>query len=1201
MAANIKKVKDVLLRSNTVDGYDNSSTNQHGSYKKPTPKLFECYNNLSSNPSATFNKNVSGKYDTTLSKQCSNRRESHEKVSASLLRKSYSTESDNVSAFNLVQHGAKSDSDSYDLSAPVLPTPDISHLTGDELEVLKRVFKREEMFERDEAKRLMEMERRLDTYERAVRQQASGKGKLKYIDLSLCRLCHETKFADGICGRVCHDCRRRVCVRCGSSAAPHWNPRKQKNVRGKWRCNICQLKLEFVCQSGKWFPGNRSASMVNQIRNKIQLQDVDTSDTDNQTSVDSSSCFDASEPCHDLGKLSKSIAMNGSGSKNLQNRNRRRSGSFLPRSSPSDNDSETDDSVERARTHAKQKRAQRRNSSRRKSLKQRQLLTDVQDQDSIYNGDITSGYVVNGGNISPCAHVHSMQRLNVSTDHNASVRRHSDESVHSGSVSVYFKPDDPQTELPQRNRKGGFIQSNPNNYYFTPLQADHHRDSWNYGVQRPQSPPLISPGHRMSIPGYGTRSSHNTLTVDDRNSPSERRRHSHNISKSGGHGFKSERKRFSVDQPLPAHKVKQTYLMPPESPGSRCRRWSSDSGSSRRSSGNNETAESTDYNEDVKGQEYLASLKTRDVLLYRDKNDQNCRCNGLGMRVVGGQCRYGTRLGAFVTYVDTDGPADSYGIQEGDQVLMWNGKSLVDTTFEETKRIVNQTSEIVQLVVVHHEENYGMVDVTETADDTEQDGNHSCAQPILLPPSVLALNKPKRRMLPKTPIEMKKDERLVSGKLQMSVAYSDSEECLSVTLVLADDLRHPGHTEEAIINPIALVHLLPGRGFYPPYETIPQFNTSSPRWNETFNILEISPNEINDKSIEITLWDQKQSTDMFLGEVLLDLVDANIKDEIVTYDLQDHDDNSSPLPRRRRKESGSDATTTSQISPMTTTIDTSSNWSTSPSRLSIQNLNTEGGRQTKEERNSWSSPLRNRHSQEDKITPNLSHSAEAMLGYIVPPIALSPRHSTDQCKRQMLELGNAARSNTCSETGASIYEDNSDLDDMGKRFGSSSPDGDDVASMLGPAQVPPKPASEQSVCGDIRLGLTVTQGKLEIDIICVTGLLRESENAPPDTYVKTYLVEGSKVIQKKKTSISKASYEPSFNRKIKYSACNIHGRHIKVKIWARQGAFDKKLCLGETVIKLDGIDLGQHSHTLSWYKLFPQGATDFSSNESLSF
>ena len=49
-----------------------------------------------------------------------------------------------------------------------------------------------------------------------------------------------------------------------------------------------------------------------------------------------------------------------------------------------------------------------------------------------------------------------------------------------------------------------------------------------------------------------------------------------------------------------------------------------------------------------------------------------------------------------------------------------------------------------------------------------------------------------------------------------------------------------------------------------------------------------------------------------------------------------------------------------------------------------------------------------------------------------------------------------------------------------------------------------------------------------------------------DTYVKAYLVGGSKVIQKKKTHVVKGTYDPYFRRKIKYSACNIHGRAIKV-------------------------------------------------------
>ena len=38
---------------------------------------------------------------------------------------------------------------------------------------------------------------------------------VKQADLRLCRLCFTNKFADGI-GRVCVDCKRRVCNECGS-------------------------------------------------------------------------------------------------------------------------------------------------------------------------------------------------------------------------------------------------------------------------------------------------------------------------------------------------------------------------------------------------------------------------------------------------------------------------------------------------------------------------------------------------------------------------------------------------------------------------------------------------------------------------------------------------------------------------------------------------------------------------------------------------------------------------------------------------------------------------------------------------------------------------------------------------------------------------------------------------------------------------
>jgi hypothetical protein len=59
------------------------------------------------------------------------------------------------------------------------------------------------------------------------------------------------------------------------------------------------------------------------------------------------------------------------------------------------------------------------------------------------------------------------------------------------------------------------------------------------------------------------------------------------------------------------------------------------------------------------------------------------------------------------------------------------------------------------------------------------------------------------------------------------------------------------------------------------------------------------------------------------------------------------------------------------------------------------------------------------------------------------------------------------------------------------------------------------------------------------------------------------------------------------------------GFFSQVNVWDKQKTFDKKQCLGEAVVKLDSLDLSQH--TMAWYKLFPLGAAEIGSVESLNF
>ncbi|CAF3855710.1 unnamed protein product [Rotaria magnacalcarata] len=152
--------------------------------------------------------------------------------------------------------------------------------------------------------------------------------------------------------------------------------------------------------------------------------------------------------------------------------------------------------------------------------------------------------------------------------------------------------------------------------------------------------------------------------------------------------------------------------------------------------------------------------------------------------------------------------------------------------------------------------------------------------------------------------------------------------------------------------------------------------------------------------------------------------------------------------------------------------------------------------------------------------------------------------------------------------------------------------------IAGPGQVTPRNyenmINDFIHMGQIQLGLLVTKGLLEIDIICARGLQRVIDDTnihgtsiidnPPDTYVKTYLRTGTRRVQKRKTQTIKTSYNPDYHAKLKYNACNVMGRRLQVTVWQRARKFEKNQCIGEAFIQLDNLTLTQL--TLAWYKLF---------------
>ncbi|CAE1316807.1 unnamed protein product [Acanthosepion pharaonis] len=341
------------------------------------------------------------------------------------------------------------------------------------------------------------------------------------------------------------------------------------------------------------------------------------------------------------------------------------------------------------------------------------------------------------------------------------------------------------------------------------------------------------------------------------------------------------------------------------------------------------------------------------------------------MRVVGGKLGEDNRLGAYVRSVESGGPADLQGnIREGDQILTWDGQSLVDVTYEEAQEIMDRSGNIVQIVIWHRpiteEDTVGPtaaerrekfqkadsadVELTETKDKEFEN---------------LGIKR-KRRILPKTPLEIKKDTtRVIVGRLQMKINYISEKMKLTITIMKVVDLVPPDKPKRKIPSPLAMLRLLPSSFLLFPFYFLLSFfllsfffvlflstpftfilffthflslsmyisfhfplltriNIFYPLSLSTTYIYKCSlfilfflsllsfylsfflsvfipHRSLKTTALEVTLWSfNKNADDTFIGEVLLDLYEAALDDQPTWYDLEDHDENSSPLPDRTK-------------------------------------------------------------------------------------------------------------------------------------------------------------------------------------------------------------------------------------------------------------------------------------------------------------
>ncbi|XP_049861696.1 regulating synaptic membrane exocytosis protein 1-like [Schistocerca gregaria] len=154
-----------------------------------------------------------------------------------------------------------------------------------------------------------------------------------------------------------------------------------------------------------------------------------------------------------------------------------------------------------------------------------------------------------------------------------------------------------------------------------------------------------------------------------------------------------------------------------------------------------------------------------------------------------------------------------------------------------------------------------------------------------------------------------------------------------------------------------------------------------------------------------------------------------------------------------------------------------------------------------------------------------------------------------------------------------------------------------VDLQLGPGQMQPRGYRLTSArYGEVHLGLLMTKGQLEVEVVSARNFCSEDRENPPDTYVKTYLRDGERWLQKRKTRVVRHSLEPQFRQTLRYSACDVLGRGLLVMLWERQPGFEHNVGRGGAEVALDKLTLTQPTH--AWYPLFPLHSLGSDSNDS---
>ncbi|CAN7942530.1 unnamed protein product [Ixodes pacificus] len=547
-----------------------------------------------------------------------------------------------------------------------------------------------------------------------------------------------------------------------------------------------------------------------------------------------------------------------------------------------------------------------------------------------------------------------------------------------------------------------------------------------------------------------------------------------------------------------------------------------------------------------------APLRKR-LLLQRDPSDTGARTRGFGMRVMGGKKAPDGHLYAAVAWVLAGSSADLAGLQQGDVILEWNGTSLVDRSYEEVCAVLDKSGNTVEI----HIETGRRMSSRELRASTGNIPARKCSTG-----SVGGDGSSTRRKLPKTPDEICHTAH-VQGMLGVRLWYDGAD--LEVTVLGARGLPpRRSYVKLRLHDPCTGIR---GVAMKTPISE----PVANPEWNKTFVFP--AQESLEGLYLDLSVWDHRPvGSNAFLGEVQVPLGRAPLRDVSEWLSLASRRTRSQDLPfpiddKDLVKSSSMDSMLLHpddawQGNPVERKSSAPTVYAISPGRNkqllaqdSLPELYSSSPTQGPERAKSASFKMRRNVNMQDAaagVVPVMDERRSLPRRKLSRTVSLK----SDERATVVNPRGDGADSSSGSDRGSS--------QDAGP--GQQKNSRRDLARL-----------------GELKLGFIMTKGQLEVEVVSARGLPLGAAGTPPDTYVKTYLKEGDRQMQKRKTRVVRHACEPQYRQTLKYTAADVLGRSLLVTVWERAKGFEHNQPLGAVLVQLDRLEL---SHlTLAWYAL----------------